>query len=241
MSDVDDTMKCSGGPASGGVDSVCQGTEAHKMYPGVAEFSLALARGSQDGLNPRKVVPLSARPAELKAILGMTPGSPEDIAYSQAAEAMGIDGWGLDTENALYGGLRDSTDFVHLKGTKPTRYIRLGHRKYTNWKEVGAAWGGPTAFIGDNGQGDAVAAQMMMKRSTGLSSEQGALRVAFIHDVIRACASASCREAFAQRGIFLFDHYVQAAGLAAASGLISKSSCLAVCAAASMFPCSCPA
>jgi len=240
MTDVDDTMKCSGGPAAGGVDETCLGTEPHEMYPGVAEFSLALARGSQDGLRPRKVVPLSARPAELKKFLAMKPGSPEDNTYRQAAEAVGIEAWGLDTENALYGGLRDSTDFKHVEGTKPTRFIKLGHRKYTNWKEVGAAWGSPTAFIGDNGQGDAVAAQMMLKRSAGLPSEQGALRVAFIHDVIRACTSAGCRSAFAQRGVFLFDHYAQAAGLAAANGFISASSCLAVCAAAPMLPCSCP-
>lgn len=239
MMDVDDTMKCSGGPP-GGADETCLGTEVHEMYPGVGEFALALARGAEDIMKPRKVTPLSARPSELRAFLAMKPGSMEDNTFRLAGEAVGVQGFGLDTDSAQYGSLFDLTDIVYLPGTKPTRFNNFGYRKYSNWKKISTRFGKAFAFIGDNGQGDAVAAQMMLKRSEGLTDEQGALRVAFIHDVKRSCTSATCRSSFARLGVHLFEHYAHAAGLAASAGLISAKSCRAVCAAAPMLPCSCP-
>jgi len=238
ISDVDDTMECSGG-FPGGADSICLGTEVGEMYPGVAQFQLALARGPRDATSIRKVAPLSARAEELRLFLAMRENSTEDIAYRTAAEAVGIQGWGLDVDNAMYGSLFDLTDIVHLRGTELTRYINFGYRKYKNWKSVGDNWGQGVIFVGDNGQGDAVAAQMMVRRSEGLSDQQGAVRATFIHDVLRRCTSSACRDTWASHGVHLFEHYAHAAGLAAKMGLISQASCQNVCASAPMLPCSC--
>lgn len=241
LSDVDDTMKCSGGPPAGS-DSDCSGTSKGKMYPGMAAFALSLSRGAGGGLAPRKVIPLSARPSQLRAFTGMSEDSHENSALKEAAEAVGIENWGLNTEDAMYGSIGDFTDFKELVGihdTDLTRYDKLGYRKYNNWKEAASGLRAPCAFIGDNGQGDLVAAQMMLKRSEGLSDQQGPLRVAFIHDVLQRCRSSSCRNAWAQRGVHLFEHYPHAAGVAARFNFISGEECLSVCAAAPTLPCSC--
>merc|ERR1719210_145412 len=122
-------------------------------------------------MHPPKVIPMSARPDELRAFLAMQSGGEEDTAYQAAAHRVGISGWGLDTENARYGSVFDFSDFTDLLGdfdTDLTRYDKLGYRKYSNWKQIATSLGIPSIFLGDNGQGDAVAAQMMLKRSSGL-------------------------------------------------------------------------
>jgi len=242
MSDVDDTMKCSGGPPAG-ADSECLGTVKGGMYPGMAEFMLALSRGAADERQPRSVIPLSARPKALKLLLGMKASDPMSVAFAAAARALGVEGWGLDTESAMYGALSDTTDFKELAGirdTDLTRYDKLGYRKYENWKRKATDLGMPGAFVGDNGQGDVVAAQMMLKRSEGLTDQQGAVRVAFIHDVLKRCRSPHCRDGWAKHGIYFFRDYAQAAGLAAQHQLLSAASCAAVCAAAPTLDCTCP-
>merc|ERR1719469_1068259 len=99
-------MKCSGGPPAG-ADTVCLGTEVDEMYPGDGQFALALARGLEGEMDPRKVAPLSARPSELEWFLAMEPNSTEDRTYRRAAEDVGIEGWGLDVDNAMYGSIFD--------------------------------------------------------------------------------------------------------------------------------------
>lgn len=242
LSDVDDTMKCSGGPP-GGADKACLGTQAHELYPGVAVFSLALARGTLDDQNPRSVIPLSARPTELKAVLAMKGDSKENHAYQAAALRAGLGAtWGLDVDNAQYGSLFDLSDFSDLIGsfdTDLTRYDKLGHRKYVNWKAITGTFGKASVFVGDNGQGDVVAAQMMLMRSAGMSGQQGALQGAFIHDVLGRCATSECRSAWAGNGVHFFGSYPEAAGIALREGFISEASCRAVCDAAPSLECSC--
>lgn len=236
LTDVDDTIKCSGGPPAG-ADTVCSGTSPHNMYPGVAEFALALARGPNDSTTPPKVVPLSARPDELSAFLAMRDDTPEGQAYANAASSQNISGWGLDVDNAQYGSGLDLTDF-HVD-TDLTGFDKMGFRKYNNWKSIKGNFGGVSFFIGDNGQGDVVAAEMMLKRSHALQDSQGALRAAFIHDALRRCSSSSCKSTWATYGIFFFANYVDAAGQAKNLGLISRVGCQTVCVAAPSFSCTC--
>jgi len=240
MTDVDDTIKCSGGPPAG-ADGACMHTKKHEMYPGVVAFQLALARGRKDSKKPKKVIPLSARPAELSMFLSMKKDSKEGRAYARAAEVQNVT-WGLDTENAQYGSVFDVTDFTELAGmgdTDLTRYDKLGHRKFKNWLKVANSFGQAAVFVGDNGQGDTVAAQMMLKRSADMKDEQGALRAAFIHDVIRRCVSKDCRETWAKHGIYMFQHYGDAADIAAELGLISRQHCKAICAKVADWQCKC--
>jgi len=236
LTDVDDTIKCSGGGV-GGVDKQCLGTKPHKMYPGVADFQLALARGVNNSMEPRKVIPLSARPSELRWILKMKENSPENEAYKKAASKAGIASWGIDTVRAGYGSVADFIDVLFK--VKLTRFSRMGHRKFRNWRKIIPHVGGPTAFVGDNGQGDAVAAQMMLKESPMRTSLGGSMQVSFIHDVKQSCRSAECRTAWAKVGIHMFDHYPQAAEIAFRLGFISEESCSQVSATAPSLACNC--
>jgi len=243
FTDVDDTLICSGGGPAG-VDEECQGTQPHEMYPGVAEFALALARGPTNYRTPPKVVPLSARPSELKHFLAMDEDSEVGRSFTSVGARAGVEAWGLDAANAQYGSVFDVTDFIERVGgsdTDLTRFDKLGYRKYKNWAAALPHLLMPTAFIGDNGQGDTVAAQMMMLRSSGLTPQGGAMLAAFIHDVLRKCPSGSgdCRESWERLGIDFFDDYPEAAGQALRRGLISPESCQTVCSAAPTLKCHC--
>merc|ERR1719491_1038166 len=101
--------------------------------------------------------------------------------------------------------------------------------------------GVPTAFVGDNGQGDAIAAQMMLKESPMYSDAGGTMHVSFIHDVVRKCQSEECRTAWARVGIHMFEHYPHAASIACRLGFISEDGCNQVCATAPALACNCTA
>eukprot|EP00928_Gymnodinium_smaydae_P029249 TRINITY_DN22082_c0_g1_i1.p1 TRINITY_DN22082_c0_g1~~TRINITY_DN22082_c0_g1_i1.p1 ORF type:complete len:407 (-),score=37.50 TRINITY_DN22082_c0_g1_i1:243-1463(-) len=241
LTDVDDTIECSGGPP-GGADTTCIGTQPKGMYPGIAEFQLAIARGPSNIVNPSKVVPLSARPDEAKRFLAMKEGSHEDEVYKKAAKKVGITDWGLDVANAQYGSVVDISDFAELFSggfdTDLTPFDKLGYRKYVNWNKLSPMLKAPVIFVGDNGQGDLVAGQMMLKRSADMSNE-GAVRAVFIHDVRRVCTDCACRRKWAQYGIFMFKNYADAASTAMGQGLITADSCANVCSAAPTLSCNC--
>jgi len=244
--DVDDTITCSGGFFGG--DKVCSGTSMGHMYPGVAEFALAVARGPANSVQPSLVVPSSARPDELSAFVAMKPDSPVGKAFAAAGARQGISDWGLDCDNAMYGSifdLRDVADAIGKFDTDCTRFDKFGSRKYHNWQGISGMGAKLGVFIGDNGQGDAVAAQMMLKRSESMTDSQGALRAAFIHDVMLKCTSRECQDTWAMYGIYLFSRYADAAMKALSLGIISREGCLAVCeaenAATPSLKCSCEA
>lgn len=146
ISDVDDTLKSSGGlnvagVALGGIDvQYDRGT----MYPGVATFMLELSRHGLDvdkdpDLVPPKMAVLTARAEEFKAALQIKENSKLAVALRRAGQRKGIDGWGIGP--VLYGsvaewivqdrkGLRKFTNFERLLQQDPTgtilQYLYVG-------------------------------------------------------------------------------------------------------------------
>jgi protein-S-isoprenylcysteine O-methyltransferase Ste14 len=144
VSDVDDTLKSSGGVniggvALGGIDvQYTRGT----MYPGVEMFMLQLSLcNRQDPINtpPPLIAILTARAEEFKAALELKESSSLAQAFQKAGQAEGIDNWGLGP--VLYGsvaewivqdrkGLRKFTNFERLLEQDPTgrimQYIYVG-------------------------------------------------------------------------------------------------------------------
>eukprot|EP01083_Nonionella_stella_P052652 139623_1 len=109
ISDVDDTLKSSGGVnvggiALGGVDvQYARGS----FYPGVFQFLLELSLARIDTANPLEtttppqVAILTARAEEFKAALELTPESSLGVAFRKTGERCGVPGWGLGP--VLYG------------------------------------------------------------------------------------------------------------------------------------------
>jgi hypothetical protein len=144
ISDVDDTLKSSGGVnvagvALGGIDTQY---ERGDFYPGVAEFILELSRRRSNGdltQTPPKVAILTARAEEFKLALQLKETSKLAIAFRKAGEAVGVQQWGLGP--VLYGsvaewivqerkGLRKFSNFERLLQQDPTgnilQYIYVG-------------------------------------------------------------------------------------------------------------------
>ena len=98
ISDVDDTIKSSGGVkigdvALGGIDTQY---ERGEFYPGVFEFMLHLSLHLiDDSRKPAKVAILTARAEELKAALELTPDSKIGTMLRQTGENHGVVDWGL--------------------------------------------------------------------------------------------------------------------------------------------------
>ena len=137
ISDVDDTLKSSGGVnvagvALGGIDVQYQRGD---FYPGVAEFMLEISRhgiSSDEAAVPPKVAILTARAEEFKMALEIKSSSKLAIAMRKAGEQAGISGWGVGP--VLYGsvaewivqyrkGLRKFTNFERLLQQDPTGMI----------------------------------------------------------------------------------------------------------------------
>jgi len=144
ISDVDDTLKSSGGVnvagvALGGIDVQY---ERGDFYPGVAQFMLELSRHRSDGTvttMPPKVAILTARAEEFKVALELKETSKLAVAFRTAGEFLGIRDWGLGP--VLYGsvaewivqdrkGLRKFNNFERLLQQDPTgrifQYIYVG-------------------------------------------------------------------------------------------------------------------
>ena len=139
ISDVDDTLKSSGGlnvagVALGGIDVQY---ERGVVYPGVAEFMFQLS--SANVATPAKVAILTARAEEFKAALELKASSSLARKFAQAGERAGVSGWGIGP--VLYGsvaewviqdrkGLRKFTNFERLLQQDPTgevlRYVYVG-------------------------------------------------------------------------------------------------------------------
>jgi hypothetical protein len=169
ISDVDDTLKSSGGVnvagvALGGID-VQYPRGAY--YPGVAEFMLHVSLGphfynvrSMAHTNtpptiPAKVAILTARAEEFKLALELKADNPLSIAFARAGEAVGVTDWGIGP--VLYGsvaewivqdrkGLRKFTNFERLIQQDPTNGALLQY-----------------VYVGDTGELDQQAGETMLR------------------------------------------------------------------------------
>ncbi|OLP87368.1 hypothetical protein AK812_SmicGene31400 [Symbiodinium microadriaticum] len=202
LSDVDDTIKCSGGPRGGGIDE-------KEIYPGAVQFMLEIARGRAAGTftkdrPPPNVRLLSARPEKL-GFLRMKPTSKVAREFQRVAKANELPSWGIDFQGSKYGRIRDV--FPALLGD----FRPFGRTKLRNWEEVlGNDVGQQKAvFLGDNGQGDVQAARDMAMFGPPFVA-------AFIHQVAE-------RKAVDHPRIRYFHGYLEASKIALQIRLISPS------------------
>ena len=172
VSDVDDTLKSSGGVALAGVNlgGVDIQYERGDIYPGVAQFMLEVSlfrrgrSGSGSGSTmsgnnnskpcPPKVAILTARAEEFKAALELKEDSKIAVALRQAAEASGVSQWGLGP--VLYGSVAE-----WIVGE------RKGLRKFTNFERLLEQDPTGTIFqyiyVGDTGEKDQEAGETMLR------------------------------------------------------------------------------
>lgn len=140
ISDVDDTLKSSGGVNVGGValGGIDVQYERGEFYPGVAQFMLELSM-PDNTKTPPKVAILTARAEEFKLALELKDSSKLAIVFRRAGESAGIQNWGLGP--VLYGsvaewiiqdrkGLRKFNNFERLLQQDPSgrvlQYIYVG-------------------------------------------------------------------------------------------------------------------
>ena len=167
VSDVDDTLKSSGGVTLGGVVALggidtqyARGT----VYPGVAAFMLHLSLGTRgvgaSGSNqqhrhpPPMVALLTARAEEFKGALQLKDTSPVVQDFAQTGIAAGYEGWGLGP--VLYGSV---AEWIVQD--------RKGRRKFTNFERL--LQQDPTGellryvYVGDTGELDQEAGETMLR------------------------------------------------------------------------------
>jgi len=239
FSDIDDTLYASGGQfvsKGAGVDNVFFHKE---MYPGVAQFQLELSRGPCEVEDPPLVVLLSARPATLKFALAITEDHKVAKIFKHVSWLNGVPEWGVDVDNACYG---SALNFV--RGCTSG----MGKLKYQQWRDFAPTGRGAeilrghaavqSVFVGDNGQCDVWAAELMRENSdTGWhdgARGQFPLRAAFIHHVQPGQGGNPEYSYYAERSrlqkksIFLFETYAEAAEIAYQQGLISQRGYLRV-------------
>ena len=172
ISDVDDTLKSSGGiniagVALGGVDVQY---ERGCYYPGVAEFMLQLSLGpsSSERSHPAKVAILTARAEEFKAALELKPDNPLAVLFRQTGESAGISDWGFGP--VLYGSV---AEWIIQD--------RKGFRKFTNFERLIEQ--DPSGdvlnyvYVGDTGELDAEAGETMLREYPHL------VKAVFLHVV----------------------------------------------------------
>lgn len=252
FTDIDGTVMCTGGPGRSGLISDCKlmGTANGLPFPGVAAFYLALTQGNlaeqPSGKQLMKPLPFTARPHELKLLLGLrrsiyslTGGTK---ALKEAFAKEGPPEWTLDIAGASYGRLLDILDHAAIvghRGDDATEYDKIAYRKFSAYKylydekynNMGVQG---SFFVGDNGQGDLVAAQMMLSYG---SRQKPGLRAAFILDSAAKC-DKDCHEEWKKYGIYIIQDYAQAASIAFDEGLITEASKKHVCLKANNTACS---
>ena len=157
ISDVDDTLKSSGGVKAAGVPLGGIDTQYARgdFYPGVFEFMLQLAMFPLQGDDkPAKVAILTARAEEFKAALELKDSSKLAIAFRRAGENVGVQNWGLGP--VLYGSV---AEWVIQD--------RKGLRKFSNFERLiqqdctGEIM--EYAYVGDTGELDQEAGETMLR------------------------------------------------------------------------------
>ena len=235
ISDVDDTLKSSGGVkigdiALGGIDVQY---ERGEFYPGVFQFMFELSISSfesevinsmnpQDtnkhGLAPPKVAILTARAEEFKIALELKEDSKLAKAFRKTGEDSGVEHWGLGP--VLYGsvaewviqdrkGLRKFNNFERLINQDPTGEIM----EYV--------------YVGDTGELDQEAGETMLREYPEV------MKAIFLHVVSeKPFPTIPGPKLINGRPVVFFRTYVGAAVSSCKLGLISESAMMRVVAAA---------
>jgi hypothetical protein len=235
ISDVDDTLKSSGGVkigdiALGGIDVQY---ERGEFYPGVFQFMFELSISSfesevinsmnpQDtnkhGLAPPKVAILTARAEEFKIALELKEDSKLAKAFRKTGEDSGVEHWGLGP--VLYGsvaewviqdrkGLRKFNNFERLINQDPTGEIM----EYV--------------YVGDTGELDQEAGETMLREYPEV------MKAIFLHVVSeKPFPIIPGPKLINGRPVVFFRTYVGAAVSSCKLGLISESAMMRVVAAA---------
>jgi len=232
ISDVDDTLKSSGGVkigdiALGGID---RQYERGEFYPGVFQFMFELSissfesrgispqEGSLHGLAPPKVAVLTARAEEFKLALELKEDSKLAKAFRKTGEEFGVEQWGLGP--VLYGsvaewiiqdrkGLRKFSNFERLINQDPTGEIM----EYI--------------YVGDTGELDQEAGETMLREYPEV------VKAVFLHVVSEEPLPPIPESKLINgRPVIFFRTYVGAAVNAKKLGLVSESAMMRVVAAA---------
>jgi hypothetical protein len=159
ISDVDDTLKSSGGVNVAGVTlgGIDVQYDRGDFYPGVAEFMLEISRhglSDEDSKSPPKVAVLTARAEEFKVALEIKENSKLAVAMRTAGERAGISNWGVGP--VLYGSVAEWIV-----------QFRKGLRKFTNFERL--IQQDPTGmiiqyiYVGDTGELDQEAGETMLR------------------------------------------------------------------------------
>jgi hypothetical protein len=237
LSDVDDTLLSSGGRYPAGVDT----TYPRKaVYPGVLDLyreldigksqeldsfdsncSIATEEDRKGGVNfVGNLVFLSARPHVYKDIS-------EAHTYSKFRRLQEEHGL-YTTPSLLPGSVETGASFLLMNDMEP-----LARKKFDNYEQYASLY--PEfrmVFIGDNGQGDVRAAELMQASPYGKQ-----LEAVFIHQVqpmesTYGYEGPDTLRRWRESGIFFFTDYVAAAVHAYSCGLIGSPGLRRVAAAA---------
>ena len=216
ISDVDDTLKSSGGVkigeiALGGIDvQYARGD----FYPGVFQFMLELSRSTGDPMTPPKVAILTARAEEFKVALELKDDSKLALAFRKTAEAVGVQGWGLGP--VLYGSVAEWV----IQDKK-------GLRKFSNFERLieqdrtGSIM--QYIYVGDTGELDQEAGETMLREYPEV------VKAVFLHVVSEEpYPIIPPPKLINGRPIIFFRTYVGAAAKACQLGLITEKAMLNV-------------
>jgi hypothetical protein len=108
ITDIDDTVKSSGGIALAGIPlgGVDTSVTRNSFYPGVFQFGLEVAMASaRFGSLPEPMAILTARAREFKWALEIKQSSKLCTSYRMAGEERGLAGWGVGP--VLYGSVQE--------------------------------------------------------------------------------------------------------------------------------------
>lgn len=229
FTDIDDTWTCSGGGFAG-VMTDCAGvglTTRNGVFPGVAMFMWVLSGGTEKDI-PSRPIPFTARPRYIKRVLSFPASIQREIDQITKSifPAEASPSWGLDVTKAVYGsmfadkvGHRTGVTGHHWKAYKKFQGFKQLYNTPPKENEPAPTDVHGSYFVGDNGQGDLQAAQMMMSY---FPDPNRRMRGAFIHDAMRSCTTDECKAGWARHGIYLFSNYQEAACVAHSKGFITR-------------------
>ncbi|RYH10040.1 hypothetical protein EON65_39705 [archaeon] len=169
LSDVDDTLSCSGGSWPAGMDT---SYPKKAVYPGVMAFYRELDLGVSgaeewDDARIGNLVFLSARPHVYKDVS-------ENVTYVKFKQLQ--EERGLYTSPSLLAGSLDTGSQFMIRGDSEP----LARKKFDNFKEFLTLYPEFTfIFIGDNGQGDVRTAELVL----GDSKYKHNLQRVYVHEV----------------------------------------------------------